>query len=64
LQGNLNKVKEIHGILQKERLPLSVQSFAALFECIGRLPADNAATNQVLKEYVEEMSQKVSFHFY
>lgn len=57
-KGSLNKVKEIHGILQKERLPLSAQSFAALFECIGRLPADNAATDQLLKEYVEEMAQK------
>jgi hypothetical protein len=64
LQGNLNKVNEIHEILQRDRLPLSAQSFAALFECIGRLPADNAANYQVLKEYVEEMSQKVSFHFY
>lgn len=60
----MNKVKEIHGILRRERLPLSAQSFAALFECIGRLPADNDATYQILKEYVEEMSQKVSFHFY
>jgi hypothetical protein len=62
LQGNLNKVKEIHEILRRERLPLSAQSFAALFECIGRLPADDASTYQLLKKYVEEMSQKVSTH--
>jgi hypothetical protein len=58
----LNKVKEIHEILRKERLPLSAQSFAALFECVGRLPADDASTCQILKEFVEEMSQKVSSH--
>jgi hypothetical protein len=62
LQGNLNKVKEIHDILRREKLPLSAQSFAALFECIGRLPADDASAYHVLKEYVEEMSQKVSSH--
>jgi hypothetical protein len=58
LQGNLNKVKEIHEILRRDRIPLSAQSFAALFECIGRLPED--ATNyEVLREYVGEMSRKV-----
>jgi hypothetical protein len=57
-QGNLNKVKEIYEILRRDRIPLSAQSFAAFFECIGRLPED--ATNfEVLKEYVEEMSRKV-----
>jgi hypothetical protein len=56
-------VKEIYQILQRDKIPLSAQSFAALFECIGRLPADNANNYQVLKEFVDEMLQKVSSIF-
>jgi hypothetical protein len=58
LQGNLGKVKEIHEILCRDKIPLSAQSFAAFFECIGRLPED-ATSYEVLKEYVGEMSNKV-----
>jgi hypothetical protein len=60
----MNKVKEIYEILQNDRIPLTAQSFAALFECIGRLPAHNATSCEVLKEFVEEMTQKVRFSFY
>jgi hypothetical protein len=57
-QGNLNKVKEIFEVLRRDKIPFSAQSFAAFFECIGRLPEDT--TNfEVLKEYVGEMSRKV-----
>lgn len=59
LQGNLNKVREIHQILQKDKIPLSAQSYAAFFECVGRLPADNASSYQVLSEFVKEMTHKV-----
>lgn len=54
----MNKVKEIYEILRRDRIPLSAQTFAAFFECIGRLPED-PANFEVLKEYVGEMSRKV-----
>ncbi|XP_021914450.1 DNA-directed RNA polymerase, mitochondrial isoform X2 [Zootermopsis nevadensis] len=57
-KGNLNKVREIHQILQKDKIPLSAQSYAAFFECVGRLPADNASSYQVLSEFVKEMTHK------
>ncbi|KAJ4450804.1 hypothetical protein ANN_02234 [Periplaneta americana] len=57
MKGNINKVKEILQILHKDKIPLTAQSFAAIFECIGRLPPSNVTTEEI-HEYVKEMSMQ------
>ncbi|PSN42978.1 hypothetical protein C0J52_13214 [Blattella germanica] len=55
-KGNIYKIKELLQILHKDNIPLSPQSFAGVFECIGRLP-ESSENEKLLREYVKEMTK-------
>lgn len=56
-KGNLAKIRELHQVLHKDNIPPNPQTFAALFECIGRLPAD-PDNEKLLNQFIDEMTQR------
>lgn len=58
-KANLGKVKEILAILKEDQIVCAPQTFAAVFECLGRLPI-SAEHNKLLREYRLEAELAVS----
>lgn len=56
-QGNFMKIKDILQILDEDRIKYNAQTYAAIFECLGRLPLTNDA-KYLLHEYRVEASKE------
>lgn len=46
-KGNLNKVNELYNVIKRCKMKPTIQSFAACFECIGRIPDSPEKTERV-----------------
>lgn len=58
-KGNIGKVKEIMAILLEDKITCLPQTYAALFECIGRLPPGTEFT-KLLQKYRSDAESNVS----
>lgn len=58
-KGNLNKIKEILNIMQNDGIILNHQSFAAIFECFGRLEMNDNNLIE-LQKYVKKLKNLVN----
>lgn len=61
-KGNLHKIKEILAILKSDNIPLIPQTYALIFECIGRLPYTETNQKQLV-HYKNAANETVSFFF-
>ncbi|XP_066992363.2 DNA-directed RNA polymerase, mitochondrial [Anabrus simplex] len=60
-KGNLNRIRELLQILREDNIDLTVQTYAACFECVGRMP-DDAQSKQFAQTCNMEM-QELGFSF-
>lgn len=58
-KGNIGKVKEIMAIIAEDKIACVPQTYAALFECIGRLPTGTDIT-KLLQKYRSNAESEVS----
>lgn len=59
-KANLPKIKEVLGILKTDNIDCNAQSYAAIFECLGRLD-ENDENLKLIRKFQEDASQNVIY---
>ncbi|KAK5641981.1 hypothetical protein RI129_010528 [Pyrocoelia pectoralis] len=60
-KSNYDKIEEILNILRKEKINLNVQSYAAIFECLGRLNVKDSHLKQIRSFASEALRSGITF---
>ncbi|KAB0793054.1 hypothetical protein PPYR_12674 [Photinus pyralis] len=60
-KGNYEKIEEILSYVAEERIDLNVQSYAAIFECLGRMNADDGHLKRIRSHASEAYRSGISF---
>lgn len=58
-KANFGKIKEILAILKEDKIACTPQTYAAIFECLGRVPSSNGNSKQIRK-YANEANANVN----
>lgn len=58
--GNLSKMTEVLRLVKERDIKLNAQSYAALFECVGRLK-ETDENLKLLRKYQNEAASQVTF---
>jgi len=60
-KGNLGKVIEIYNIIHEDNIKPDYQTYAAIFECIGRLKTNHEHIKTLKKIYADAQNQVLLF---
>lgn len=56
-RGSFERCQELFKLIQEDGLPFSEQTYAAIFECLGRVEP-NAQNQEFIEQYIEQAEQQ------